>query len=236
LIIRPLASGSSGNAYLISDSGTTVLIECGVTYKVLARGTGFTMSSVNGVLISHQHKDHCKALKDCVKAGIDCYAPQEVFDNEKCRNHRCHAITPLKSFTVGTFLIVPFDLDHDVVNVGFLLYSHLSKERLMYFTDTYQVRYRFAEVTHLMAECNFGEIEIADSVANGNIPASLKDRISATHMSLERLVEFIKSNDFNKLQEMHLIHISKHNSDCERFKSKISTLLPQTKITVCQSP
>ena len=53
----PLASSSHGNAYLVEDGTTCLLIECGVSWKKLQKLTGFGVSGIAGCLISHEHKD-----------------------------------------------------------------------------------------------------------------------------------------------------------------------------------
>jgi len=79
--IKPIASSSKGNAYLISDFQTTVLIECGIPLKELKRKTNFIVPNViDACLISHEHGDHSKSLKDLLNAGVRCYALKEVFE------------------------------------------------------------------------------------------------------------------------------------------------------------
>ena len=71
--IVPLASGSRGNCYHISDGRTPLLLECGIPYKEIQKGLNFRMSELAGCLISHEHQDHCRAVVDMMKAGVDCY-------------------------------------------------------------------------------------------------------------------------------------------------------------------
>jgi phosphoribosyl 1,2-cyclic phosphodiesterase len=53
--IKILASSSAGNAYLISDSSTKILIECGITAKQIQKGCDFSVHEIDGCLISHGH-------------------------------------------------------------------------------------------------------------------------------------------------------------------------------------
>lgn len=224
MIIKAIASGSKGNAYYITDGKTPLLLECGIPIKELQIGTGFKLSQVGGVLISHQHNDHCKSISDCIRAGLDVYAPSEVYKVKKVKGRRCKEIHPLKGFTVGTFYILPFECDHDCVNYGFLLHSNHSGERLLYFTDTYMVKYKFDGVTHIMAECNYSVEAVDYSIAHGYIPASLKERLKMSHMSIDNLLEFLKANDLGKVQQIYLIHLSENNSQAEEFKAAVQKL------------
>lgn len=52
--VRVLASGSSGNCYLI-DGQTKVLIEAGIPFKKIQQGLNWKTSELAGVLISHEH-------------------------------------------------------------------------------------------------------------------------------------------------------------------------------------
>ena len=192
MMIKTLASGSRGNAYYISDGQTSLLLECGISLNDLLVGTDFNLSQVKGVLVSHQHNDHCKSVNDCIRLGLDVYAPNAVFETKKASGHRCKPVTPFKGFTVGSFFILPFDCNHDCVNYGYLIHSNYSEERLLFFTDTYMVKYKFPGVTHIMAECNYSLEAVDYSVKQGYIPAEIKKRLIMSHMSIDNLLVFLR--------------------------------------------
>jgi phosphoribosyl 1,2-cyclic phosphodiesterase len=61
LKICPLASGSSGNATYISTGKTSLLVDCGTTQRdllTLLRSIQVNPADLNGILITHAHKDH----------------------------------------------------------------------------------------------------------------------------------------------------------------------------------
>lgn len=53
--IEILGSSSSGNAYIINDGKTSLLLDCGLPMKELQVKSDFRVSQVSGCLISHQH-------------------------------------------------------------------------------------------------------------------------------------------------------------------------------------
>lgn len=55
ITIETIASGSSGNCYIISDSETTIMIECGIALKKIREKWGFKIHEISGCLISHEH-------------------------------------------------------------------------------------------------------------------------------------------------------------------------------------
>ena len=56
-----LASSSRGNAYVVSDGETTLLLECGLTFKELPKRLGYGEAGITACLVSHEHQDHAKA-------------------------------------------------------------------------------------------------------------------------------------------------------------------------------
>src|SRR5690625_843746 len=153
--IKTLASGSAGNAYLISDGHTQVLLECGISFREIQIALGFKTSNIAGCLISHEHKDHTKGLKEVLQAGIDVYASQGTIEQKGIKHHRLKAIKPKEQFSIGTWTVLPFDVEHDVSEpLGFLLMNQQG-EKLLFATDTFYVRYKFKGLTHIMIECNY---------------------------------------------------------------------------------
>jgi len=71
ITITALASSSKGNAYQITDGITSLLLEAGIPFKEIQRRLNYKTSNITAALISHSHKDHCKAVPDVMKAGID---------------------------------------------------------------------------------------------------------------------------------------------------------------------
>ena len=63
--ITPLASGSSGNSFLIQSNGSALLVDAGLSGKQIVQRlekVGFDPASLAGILVSHGHSDHIKGV------------------------------------------------------------------------------------------------------------------------------------------------------------------------------
>ncbi len=221
--IKCLASGSSGNAYYVTDGKTPLLIEAGIPWKQIQRSLNFQTSSLAGCLISHEHKDHCRVANDVIKAGIDVYTSKATAQALGLSGHRIMPIQAKQQFNIGTWTILPFDLEHDVENLGFIL-ANSTGEKLVYITDTAYCRYKFNGLTHVLIECNYSLDILRANVESGAVPVELKNRLLRTHFNLHNVKEFLRANDLSKVQEIWLLHLSDGNSDTERFKREIQAL------------
>lgn len=220
--IKVIASGSSGNAYTISDGATTLLLDAGIPLREIQIGTGFKVRQLAGAFVTHEHKDHSKAMKDLARLGVDVYASNGTIKACGLSGHRFRPVEAHKQLDVGTFRILPFDVEHDAAEpLGFLFTSLSTGEKLLYFTDTYFLRYRFQGLTHIMAECNYTEEGIRESVAEGRIPIELVPRLVRSHMSLENLLDMLKANDMSTVRQIYLLHLSDNNSEAERMKEAV---------------
>lgn len=222
--IQPLGSSSAGNAYRVTDGMTHLLLEAGLRFKDIQRGCDYQMSSIAGCMITHEHGDHVKSAVEIMKAGIDIYCSQGTKDAAGLTGHRVITVESKKQFKLGTWMILPFDVQHDVSEpLGFLLMNAVG-EKLLFATDTYYIRYQFSGLTHLLIECNFSMRILNDNVSSGRVRVGMKKRLIKSHMSLETMKEFLKANDLSKVQEIWLIHLSDTNSDAELFKREIQEL------------
>lgn len=222
--IKTIATGSKGNAYIVTDGITPLLLECGISYRDIQRAFDFKMSQVAGCLVSHEHGDHIKSLKDILKAGIDVYMSEGTKQAIGSDHHRIQTVKPKTQFTLGTWTIMPFDTEHDVSEpMGFLLANRLG-EKLLFATDTYFIRYRFPGLTHIMVECNYDMSILNENIALGRVPAIMKKRLMKSHFSLDNVKEFLRANDLSKVQEIWLLHLSDNNSDEVLFKQEIAEL------------
>lgn len=219
--ILPLASGSRGNCYHITDGSTPLLLECGIPFREIQKGLHFRVSEVAGCLVSHEHQDHSKAVRDVMKAGIDCYMSAGTAEALGISGHRLHIIQARQQFQLGSWAVLPFETQHDAAEpFGFLLANQYG-EKLLYATDTYYIRYRFRGLTHIAVECNYSMDILRANIEAGLVEPALKKRILKSHFSLEHVKEFLKANDLSKVQEIWLLHLSDGNSDADRFKREI---------------
>lgn len=224
IAITPLASGSTGNCYKISDGRTPLLLECGIQYKQIQKGCGFRLSEIKACLISHEHQDHAKAVKDIMRAGIDCYMSRGMAEALGISGHRLNIIKAKQQFRIGTWTILPFETQHDAREpLGFLL-ANQDGDKLLYATDTYFIRYRFRGLTHIAVECNYSLDILNRNVEAGVVQKELKGRILKSHFSLENVKQFLRANDLSRVQEIWLLHLSDNNSNAERFKREVQEL------------
>lgn len=222
--ITTLASSSKGNCYHITDGKTPLLLEAGIKFKEIQRMLKFQTSGIAGCLVTHEHGDHTKGLKDVLKAGIDCYMSCGTAEAVNIVHHRIKQVNVKERFQIGTWNIMSFDVNHDVAEpLGFLLVNQAG-EKLLFATDTYYIKYKFPGLTHIMIESNYS-IDILDAnIETGRVPAVMKRRLLRSHFSLENVKKFFKANDLSKVQEIWLLHLSDNNSDEKLFKDEIEKL------------
>lgn len=231
--ITVIASGSSGNAYRISDGDTALLLDAGIPLQRIKQALNFRVRDIAGCLITHAHGDHAKAAGDLAKAGVDVYTSQGTIDACRLTGHRIKPVKALQEVMIGTFAVLPFDVQHDAPEpLGFLLTSRRTGEKLLYFTDTYYLKYRFTGLTHIMGECNYSMDIVEQSVRNGYIPPELVPRLIKSHMSLEHFLDLLKANDLHEVKQIYLLHLSNNNSDAERFREAVRKLTG-TEVYVC---
>lgn len=71
--LKPLASSSHGNAYLVEDCQTRILVDCGMAFRTMQKAAGFTLDKLSGVFLTHEHHDHSRCVQELVKRGLTVY-------------------------------------------------------------------------------------------------------------------------------------------------------------------
>ena len=216
LKLQTLASGSKGNAYILSNGSSALLLEAGISAQRLQRLSGFRLSGLDGALVSHEHADHASGTIGLMRYGVDCYMSRGTADALGASGHRLHIVRALERYQIGSWTVLPFDTVHDAEEpFGFLLTNGTHK--ILFATDTRYLRYRFPGITHWMIECNHSRKLLRESVNGGHVHPSLAHRIRWNHMSLETVQQMLTANDSSRAEEIRLLHLSDENSDEEGF-------------------
>lgn len=220
--IKVLASGSTGNATVISDGITSLLLDAGISIDKLQQLTNYNISKIDGCLITHEHKDHSEAIEDLQMYGISVFA--SLGTQTKC-NIKTKTIKALNEFEIGTFKVLPFDLEHDAEEpLGFLLHSKVTDEKVLYATDTKFIRYKFKGLTHIIIECNYDDETLREKTSDPKYAMERGGRVYRSHMGLNTLLKFLQATDRSRLRQIHLIHMSKTSCDQNKAKRAVQAL------------
>ena len=227
-----LASSSHGNAYIVSDSDTRILIECGVSHKKLQKLSGLSSSDFRACLVSHEHKDHAKSVVDLITRGMEIYMSAGTAE-ALGEADAVQLIEAMEQFNVGSLDIVPFTTFHDAKEpLGFLIKSRVDGDVLAFATDTVNLRYRFPGLNILAIEANYDKAILARCE---KLPDKVRHRITNTHMEIDTLCDYLKSLDLSECREIHLLHLSDATSHEEKFIDKVVQSVPAgIKVTACE--
>lgn len=226
-----LASSSAGNAYVVSDQDTRILLECGVSHSKLQKLSGFSLSEFQACLVSHEHKDHAKAVEELISRGMAVYMSQgtaEVLETEGVE-----LMEHMAQFHVGSLDIVPFTTFHDAREpLGFLIKSRVDGDVLAFATDTVNLRYKFPGLNILAIEANYDK-NILDRCEK--MPEKVRYRITNSHMEIDTLCDYLRSLDLSQCREIHLLHLSDATSHEGHFINKVARAVPKgIEITACR--
>ena len=230
--IKVIGSSSKGNAYLLDDGYTKILLECGIAWRKIQVALKFKTSEIAACIASHEHADHLKAAKDVIKSGINLYCSKGTAEAVGLNGHRVFHVKDKQIFTVGSWTIMPFDCVHDAAEpMGYLL-ANSAGEKLLFLTDSSYCKYRFKGLTHLMLEANFSNDLLERNIEAGIVEHSRRTRLLESHFSLDRVKDLLRANDISCLKSIHLMHLSDDNSDEEQFKREIQQLTG-VPVTIC---
>ena len=228
---QALASSSSGNAYIVSDNDTRILLECGVSHQKLQKLSGFRLSEFQACLVSHEHKDHAKAVADLVSRGMAVYMSPGTAD--ALETDAVNLIEHMEQFNVGSLDIVPFTTFHDAAEpLGFLIKSRVDSDVLAFATDTVNLRYKFPGLNILAIEANYDKhiLERCEKM-----PEKVRYRITNSHMEIDTLCDYLRSLDLSQCREIHLLHLSDATSHEGHFLNKVARAVPPgIEITACE--
>ena len=214
--VVPLASSSSGNAYVVETESFAVLVDCGICYKQLKD------IAVDAVLITHSHTDHISGLKTLLKhRDIPVYA--NVMTAEAVA-HECGIDDSAfvcfengQEFEVGSFTASAFSIPHDTSDpVGYLLKA--DGETYFHGTDIGtpldSIGLKLAEATIATLESNHDPVMLRTS----GRPPYLIQRIAGPrgHLSNDQACDLVRRFASPRLKKLYLAHLS-HQCNSEHI-------------------
>lgn len=225
--LKCIATGSTGNCYtLTSDSGETLILDCGIPIKEIKKGLNWNIRNVVGCIVSHVHSDHSKSLNDFKSMGIQIFAP--YLGNSR------------KSMNMGEFTVKPFDLTtidgswtHTDANgepcpiYGFLI-THKEMGRMLYITDTNLIKWRFKYINHILLGVNYDK-DLIDREDSAKV-----NHVYRGHMSIDTACDFVKANNSKYLQNVIMCHLSKNNADKDLFIDKMKITVSNANVDVAE--
>lgn len=251
---QALASSSAGNAYIVSDQDTRILLECGISHKKLQKLSGFSLSEFRACLVSHEHKDHAKSVQELISRGMEVYmshgteealfgvASEEgeridtpVFEKDRNDSYldAVKLTGHLEQFNVGSLDIVPFTTFHDAAEpLGFLIKSRVDGDVLAFATDTVNLRYKFPGLNILAIESNYDKAILERCE---RMPDKVRYRITNAHMEIDTLCDYLRTLDLSECRQIHLLHLSDATSHEGHFINKVARVVPPgIEITACK--
>lgn len=218
--IRVFASSSSGNCLLLSDGGTNLLLDAGISMRRVEKALdniNLSMREIGGVLITHEHSDHISGLKMLMKHyDFPVYAPSTVANHLRGLlpeiDDRLNVIPVGSVFGIGSLRVSAFHTSHDTPeSVG---YRFEGSGSFALATDTGCVTeevYRgLLGAKAVLIESNHDEQMLCD----GAYPVYLKRRILSNrgHLSNAHCARLAKALAENGCETVILGHLSTHNN------------------------
>ena len=217
-----LSSGSTGNATVVRNEETTLLIDAGFSARrvdELLKERDMTGDQLDGILVTHEHSDHIKGLGAMArKYNLPIYANEKTWEamnrsiGEIAEENRVVMDSgEVKDF--GSLRVESFGISHDAAEpVGYSFYD--GDEKLSVATDlgyvSEKVKQAISDSDVLVLEANH-DIEL---LRMGRYPWNIKRRILGDmgHLSNEASGEALSEILTGDTKRCYLAHLSRdHN-------------------------
>ncbi len=226
-----LGSGSKGNATLVQQGNTRVLVDCGFSAVEVERRllrVGCDPADIDALLLTHEHGDHLRGA--CAFAAR--HGSRLFLTHGTARS--CGDVSGLpvayiaadSSFTLGDLEVQAYTVPHDADEPCQYVFSN-GASRIGMLSDcgriTPHIVDRLQGCDALLLESNH-DIQM---LMGGAYPQSLKQRISGDfgHLSNDQACALLRQVDCSRLSHIVAIHLSEQNNDPARVVDGFSAAL-----------
>lgn len=221
-------SGSSGNSFLLDTGESRIVFDCGVGIRRVRKEMVElgVAGSIDGIVISHEHSDHIKALGSLTRyEQCPVYASDGTFDAIG-RKSGWQSISAGNAVTIAGVRIDPIGVSHDAAEpLGFFIDT--GAERIALFTDLgmpqAEVSAAVQDATVIVLESNYCETMLRHSA----YPPFLKRRIRSQngHLSNDDCAATLVDSLRPAAHTVWLAHLSENNNAPEVAESAVQEAL-----------
>jgi len=230
-----LASGSTGNATVVSSDAATVLVDVGLSAKKideLMRDRELSGTDLDAIFVTHEHSDHIKGLGAFARRhGLPVYA------NERTWGAMAKAVGDIPeenrkilptdgAMEIYDLRIESYAISHDAIEpVGYCFQSDGAKLSLAtdlgYVSDKVMRRLQDSDV--MVLEANH-DVEM---LRMGRYPWNTKRRILGDmgHLSNEAAGDALCTLLTGRLKRVYLAHLSQEHNLMDLAKLTVNTVL-----------
>ena len=228
--VSVLASGSKGNAVYVELDGVRLLIDAGISatkIKKALAAEGVDAASLDGVLITHEHRDHIAGLTTLSKwYHLPIFTRPGTIEHMSCRGAvPADCFRPVsEAFMLNGLQVEPFNIPHDAAEpVGYRLCGSkrctLATD-LGFVTSSVQAAIEGADV--LVLEANHDP----DVLKNGAYPWPLKRRILSNRGHLANAdAAWALVRMQRRPSQVFLAHLSEENNWPELARETVQGIL-----------
>jgi len=232
--VHTLASGSSGNALLLSCGETHILVDAGISCRRITaslKELGLAPNDLRAVMITHTHTDHISGLQTLLKqtgalvcgSGRTC---RELAWRFAGIEEKLMELPLCREFTVDDCRVTAFPISHDAPGAcGYRFDTEDGSVGVL--TDTGYVTEEAAEllpgVDLVVLEANHD----VETLCSGPYPYYLKQRIMGVegHLCNEDAARFAVTLAESGASQVLLAHLSRENNTPAMARNVVETAL-----------
>lgn len=213
-----LGSGSRGNATLVEQGDTLLMIDCGFSCVEVERRMprlGRTPQDISAILVTHEHADHISGVARLSrKYRIPVWMTAGTHAAHKHGEPaELHGFNAHQRFAIRDVEVHPFPVPHDAREPSQFVFSN-GATRVGLLTDTGSLTEHLVNSLDgcdaLVLECNHDP----QLLATGPYPLALQERVGGRlgHLSNQQAAELLRRVDTDRLQHLVAAHLSDKNN------------------------
>ena len=226
-----LGSGSRGNALLVEQGRTRVMLDCGFGLDESVRRLGrldIEPESVTAIVVTHEHDDHIGGVARFARRYRTpvhltfgtLVASGAAFSAEEVPTVVIDGHTP---FAIGDLEVFPFPVPHDAREPVQYVFGD-GDRRLGVLTDvgatTAHIESMLSGLEALVLECNHDETMLSE----GSYPAVVKRRIAGRfgHLANRAAADLLARLDTSRLGHLVAAHLSMQNNRADLARAVLA--------------